>query len=408
MDALSLLRRETVAKRAVSLDGDRIVFGELSCPKDTPTNMKQGNKNEYYTILELYYYYQHSIKAKHRHGEYMIAARKEKIGLVARADTKEIVEYITGRAETSKLLDANNSLIVPVTERHADVRSGKRVAEDSAPADTTAKRPRLSVGSTIGADLGLEKIQELRKKRAEARAKKPPRLKIAEIVSREVVFEDRVSCLRSTKSFQNVLDMLSMSKKKDSQSKQAAAKPSGRSAKSYDRYDQPTAPAEGAEFGINEEGNFSTQQKESSSSAARKEAESSMKKKGSKTPIIIVPNTITADGISLYNVVAFLEEGQFLNAKKMRSEGKTKPLHVVVHKKRARRTAQYKVVDNINGLTKDDWDRVVACFVSGPEWELKKYPAFKDNSRGVPGVFQKMCGFYVYFDDQRRHANADK
>ena len=102
-------------------------------------------------------------------------SQKEKIGWVARGDAKDIVDYITGKAETSKLLDENNSLIVPVTERHADVRSGKRAAEEtaSAAADTT-KRPRLESAtrrdssSAISAELGLEKIKELRKKRAEA------------------------------------------------------------------------------------------------------------------------------------------------------------------------------------------------------------------------------------------------
>ena len=44
----------------------------------------RGNKNEYYTILELYYYYQHSIKAKHRHGEYMIAARVRRTATAVR------------------------------------------------------------------------------------------------------------------------------------------------------------------------------------------------------------------------------------------------------------------------------------------------------------------------------------
>jgi parafibromin len=48
----------------------------------------------------------------------------------------------------------------------------------------------------------------------------------------------------------------------------------------------------------------------------------------------------------------------------------------------------YKVVDNVTTMTPDHWDRVVACFVAGPEWQFKKWPMFE--SGGTAQLFSKV------------------
>ena len=68
---------------------------------------------------------------------------------------------------------------------------------------------------------------------------------------------------------------------------------------------------------------------------------------------------------------------------------------MVVNKKRARTMAQYKIVDNVNGLTEEDWTRVVAVFVNGPEWELKKFPWYKKFG-GVPGVLSRSESCFLF------------
>ena len=57
--------------------------------------------------------------------------------------------------------------------------------------------------------------------------------------------------------------------------------------------------------------------------------------------------------------------------------------------------AQYKIVDNVNGLTEEDWTRVVAVFVNGPEWELKKFPWYKKFG-GVPGVLSRSESCFLF------------
>ena len=38
------------------------------------------------------------------------------------------------------------------------------------------------------------------------------------------------------------------------------------------------------------------------------------------------------------------------------------------------KTIQFKVVDNVSKLTREDWDRVVAVFAQGPSWQFKDWP----------------------------------
>jgi hypothetical protein len=61
---------------------------------------------------------------------------------------------------------------------------------------------------------------------------------------------------------------------------------------------------------------------------------------------------------------------------------------VIVNKKRGAETRMYKVVDNVTTMTPDHWDRVVACFVAGPEWQFKKWPMFE--SGGTAQLFSKV------------------
>jgi parafibromin len=82
-----------------------------------------------------------------------------------------------------------------------------------------------------------------------------------------------------------------------------------------------------------------------------------------------------------------------------------RPSNVAVNKKReGSGIIPYKVVDNVAGMAREDWDRVVACFVTGPEWELKRWPLYKKG--GPPGVFSQVKGFYMYFDGQKIHENV--
>ncbi|KAI3441976.1 CDC73_C domain-containing protein [Psidium guajava] len=122
--------------------------------------------------------------------------------------------------------------------------------------------------------------------------------------------------------------------------------------------------------------------------------------KGSKigegVPIILVPSAFQTL-ITIYNVKEFLEDGVFIptdvKAKQMKGP---KPDCVTVQKKfsRDRVVTAYEVRDKPSALKSEDWDRVVAVFVLGKEWQFKDWP-FKDHVE----IFNRIIGFFMRFED---------
>ncbi|CDO99082.1 unnamed protein product [Coffea canephora] len=122
--------------------------------------------------------------------------------------------------------------------------------------------------------------------------------------------------------------------------------------------------------------------------------------KGSKigegVPIILVPSAFSTL-ITIYNVKEFLEDGVFIptDVKVNQMKG-VKPDCVTVQKKfsRDRVVTAYEVRDKPSTLKSEDWDRLVAVFVLGKEWQFKDWP-YKDHVE----IFNKVLGFYLRFED---------
>lgn len=117
---------------------------------------------------------------------------------------------------------------------------------------------------------------------------------------------------------------------------------------------------------------------------------------GEGVPIILVPSA-TQTLITIYNVKEFLEDGVFISTDAKVKMGKgPKPDCVTVQKKfsRDRVVTAYEVRDKPSALKAEDWDRVVAVFVLGKEWQFKDWP-FKDHVE----IFNKILGFYMRFED---------
>ncbi|GFS36725.1 similar to PLANT HOMOLOGOUS TO PARAFIBROMIN [Actinidia rufa] len=125
-----------------------------------------------------------------------------------------------------------------------------------------------------------------------------------------------------------------------------------------------------------------------------------MSLKGSKigegVPIILVPSAFQTL-ITIYNVKEFLEDGVFIPTDvKVKQMKGPKPDCVTVQKKfsRDRVVTAYEVRDKPSALKAEDWDRVVAVFVLGKEWQFKEWP-FQDHVE----IFNKVLGFYMRFED---------
>ncbi|TKY71140.1 CDC73-like protein [Spatholobus suberectus] len=117
---------------------------------------------------------------------------------------------------------------------------------------------------------------------------------------------------------------------------------------------------------------------------------------GEGVPIILVPSAFQTL-ITIYNVKEFLEDGVYIPTDvKVKQMKGTRPDCVTVQKKlsRDRVVTAYEVRDKPSSLKPDDWDRVVAVFVLGKEWQFKEWP-FKDHVE----IFNKIIGFYMRFED---------
>ncbi|KAK4266323.1 hypothetical protein QN277_027265 [Acacia crassicarpa] len=122
--------------------------------------------------------------------------------------------------------------------------------------------------------------------------------------------------------------------------------------------------------------------------------------KGSKigegVPIILVPSAFQTL-IAIYNVKEFLEDGVYIPTDvKVKQMKGARPDCVTVQKKlsRDRVVTAYEVRDKPSTLKAEDWDRVVAVFVLGKEWQFKDWP-YKDHVE----IFNKIVGFYLRFED---------
>lgn len=101
---------------------------------------------------------------------------------------------------------------------------------------------------------------------------------------------------------------------------------------------------------------------------------------GEGVPIILVPSAFQTL-ITIYNVKEFLEDGIYIPTDvKVKQMKGTRPDCVTVQKKlsRDRAVTAYEVRDKPSALKTEDWDRVVAVFVLGKEWQFKDWP-FKDH-----------------------------
>lgn len=117
---------------------------------------------------------------------------------------------------------------------------------------------------------------------------------------------------------------------------------------------------------------------------------------GEGVPIILVPSAFQTL-ITIYNVKEFLEDGVYIPTDvKVKQMKGARPDCVTVQKKlsRDRVVTAYEVRDKPSALKPEDWDRVVAVFVLGKDWQFKDWP-FKDHVE----IFNKITGFFMRFED---------
>ncbi|KAL5541536.1 hypothetical protein UlMin_009246 [Ulmus minor] len=361
MDPLSALRDFTIRGELENIVrfNDEFRFGsDYTFPVSVPTayRSKQGNL---YTLETLVYYIKnHQVK----HTDYIQNARNQGIPSVTFPDRKPLIDYLTGKVSTSDSIE----FLVPQNPRFPDLPLP--AVEEYRPDD----------GAILDADDVVEAgpVHDSAPDSERGDCMNLIRTSERPLKDREALLECK------GRNFFAVLTA-STRREEERQRMESQQRKDGLVAKSrLMSADERGLGGYGDDLGY--------------------DPAPKPKMKGGKigegVPIILVPSAFQTL-ITIYNVKEFLEDGVFIptdvKAKQMKGP---KPDCVTVQKKfsrdRDRVVTAYEVRDKPSALKPEDWDRVVAVFVLGKEWQFKDWP-FKDHVE----IFNKIKGFFMRFED---------
>ncbi|XP_068650573.1 protein CDC73 homolog [Aristolochia californica] len=338
--------------------GDEFRFGSdfsFPCNAETAFRSKQGNLYTLETLL--FYVHNHQLK----HTDYLQATRARKIPAVTLPDRKPLLDYLLGRIASS---DSIETLLLPSAKLPGAADQEYRPEEP----------PTLLAGpaadeTEIHVSIANDHVETLNYTSMIKALERP-------LKDRETLLECR---------HRNFYEILISSQRREEERHRI---------ESHQRKDGLVAKSR--LMGGTDVGGYGEDL------GLDPSAKPKMHLKGSKigegVPIILVPSA-SQTLITIYNVKEFLEDGVFVPSDvkmKQLRPGTTKPDCVTVQKKfsRDRVVAAYEVRDKPSTLKAEDWDRVVAVFVLGKEWQFKDWP-FKDHVE----IFNKIIGFFMRFED---------
>lgn len=90
-------------------------------------------------------------------------------------------------------------------------------------------------------------------------------------------------------------------------------------------------------------------------------------------PVIIVPAMLVPGGLSLANVKSFLEDGVYeecpSNAMSLQAAGP----FVSITRRIANKQVTFDIYDSVTNFTDTRWQRIVAVFVNGQDWQFREW-----------------------------------
>lgn len=290
--------------------------------------------------------------------------------------TKDLVvrDFVATKTAFKKISVAHRSLLAETITKAAAL-AGDHRHDDAAAADSltgAGEAPFATTSASSGHDAhhtqSAEEQQARRNKRPSAHAgASSSSSALQDVLKLEVRYYDRNAALNATRSFQEVIDIDSKSKKLGEETASAST-PSATAAAMSKRSKRHRASTAGS----------------------------------SGSPIIIVPPNSSAI-INLYNCRQFLEDSHYVShadlVKENQGASLPKPESVYVTRRKHPLTGcdmRFKVVDSVLNFTDETWERVVAVVVSGQAWQLKGW-----KWQSTQEIFANVKGLYVYFDDAK-------
>jgi len=445
-DPLSLLREQfRNNKNVVAHDDTHITIGDLKFPRNTPTPYKRDRgRGESYPLEALYYLLikpQLAGAAKTR--AYNDECKMHNFAKVLMADQKDVIAYLTFKQETSQYLVSAEELTtlavpqtqdVPVSAKGADKAAGEKRKRDEPVLDMTDEN-MIKSKAELAERLNGMAMKPLQGPEEKKKARIPintddvtittaPYILADAPVTRALLGVERSHLTRTTvldtasdKDFKKLHDILHSALRKDkgkAKGEVANNRPSNAqpAAARRDRYNVSgveafKAAGMDADLMQAEQQGSSLLSSTQNQPAAGKGSEGNankVSKLGSMAnlePIIIVPQAASAS-ITKWNVKDLLEKGQYRTREDQKKAAyKPEERVSVMHQEEGpsgTHTYHYKVVDSADNMKKDDWQRVVAVFIQGPEWQFKQWDLSSFGGKMV-NMFHKVkrCTSSTYF-----------
>ena len=397
MDPLSVLRDYTVRGDLdnVRLIGNDYHFGDDYSFRRNIETVYRSKHGNLYTLESLVFF----VKNTHmKHTDYMKTARAANLEIVTYIDRKPLLDYLEGKVATNDAIQ----LLAPGAPGVTTEWVGGTQFHDGEPEDHGADEADHHIAKKFRPQQMEGQDNKVPEPSAEGKS-------VVNFREREWPVRDRETILLChNKSFEGVLALLL---KKDEDKKKADSDPRKDSGKAADGPMPAPNPASrynveekrfwkehlgtdvAEELGINPSQSYITDSKKKDASRMKPDMKSShrpphhshhkssgganSKAKPDGPPIIIVPSA-SQTLLNTYNVKEFLEDGVYI-APDVKVKTMPKKLDVVlVQRKMGReRPVTYEVRDKIAGFSSKDWERVVAVFVLGKDWQFKDWP-FKD------------------------------
>lgn len=414
--------------------GSSINFGgRYSFENTAPTAYRSGQgKGDFYDLQTVLFY----VKNQDRnYGDYLKAAKDKGLMQVKLLDRKDLVDYLTGKRETSDYIQLS---AVPSS-----------AAGDEAP----AKRARIEggVGAADGQDIEMVPAADAAAEHSALHA----------IIANERQLRDRNTMLSVPgRSFKRVLDLLDSvvkeeiarntyeERQKEANRKKAEVerqKREGVAPQPSGRYQRETAP-DGALQQLGAQ-NLGLQQVGFAAGPAaavaqpqqappppppqahqqqkRREHEKQLTPKSSgkplsgtakdlkrkskepqllrnPTPIIMVPPG-GSSLINMLNAPEFLTEGNYKTPQAAAAAGAKLPegksYHTILRKIGRAKSIKYHITDK-EPTSQEDWKRVVGVFCLGKPWQFKKFPFTGASNGDLVDTFQRVSGVYLHYSDE--------
>lgn len=367
MDPLSALRDFTIRDELDKIVrvNDEFRFGSdytFPCFAETAYRSKQGNLYTLETLL-------HYVKNQHvKHTEYIQNARTQGIPSVTFPDRKPLLDYLTGKISTSDSIE----FVLPQNPKFPDLPLNDFPFTDHAQNDVAHATPGVDQSNSLTDSKDFTQTETAVDY-------------MSLIYSSERPLKDREELLECKgRNFYGVLTAATK-REEERQRIESQQRKDGLVAKSR-------------LMGSDERGMAGYGDEMGYDPTPKPKMHLKGGKIGEGVPIILVPSAFQTL-ITIYNVKEFLEDGVYIPTDvKVKQMNGVKPDCVTVQKKfsrdRDRVVTAYEVRDKPSALKSEDWDRVVAVFVLGKEWQFKDWP-FKDHVE----IFNKIVGFFMRFED---------